>query len=107
MLAVESYVKDISHKVDDLQRQSHDHHQTIQERVAQESTTRMHEEHSKLQSEVIAWVSRIDHHSNLTSALRHVLASNSAGDWYLQSKVFRDWQELEEHSGLLLTGSCM
>ncbi|KAK5409380.1 hypothetical protein LTR06_006953 [Exophiala xenobiotica] len=105
MLAVESYVKDISHKIDELQRQNEKYHLTSQDWAAQEREVRMDEEKAKLRSEVLAWVSRVDYRANLTSALRHMLPSNSAGDWYLQSQAFRDWLDLEEQQGILLTGS--
>jgi hypothetical protein len=106
MLAVESYVKDISHKVDELQRQNEKYHLTSQDWAAQEREVIMDGEKAKLRSEVLAWVSRVDYRANLTSALRHMLPSNSAGDWYLQSQAFRDWLDLEEQQGILLTGSC-
>ena len=104
--SIEAYVRTISQDLQELRFQNQNQIQHVRNELDTRKAAELDEQTSKTRAEILTWISQIDHSSNLSAALRHVLQEDSAGDWFIESDQYKAWLESEGHKGILLTGSC-
>ena len=109
MKSIETYVRNIA---DDLREARSEHQQQHDELLGEIKDVKNRENdaaQAKARTDILPWISKIDHNTNYHAALKPSLhSSDGAGDWFIKGSDFQEWIQTKatKPKRLLLSGIC-